>query len=70
MAPKFGRNIVLEAIETLRRRSLLERVDGGAMFALPSMVLDYLTVGLAETAGDRIEHRQQAERFDRPLQNP
>jgi WD40 repeat protein/transcriptional regulator with XRE-family HTH domain len=54
MAPNVGRNAVIQAIETLRRRSLVERADGGATFALQSMVLEYITDRLVEGVADEI----------------
>ena len=49
MAPSLGRNAVIDAVETLRRRSLVERGGRGATFTLQSIVLDYVVGWRAET---------------------
>ena len=63
MASKTSGRTVVEAIETLRRRSLVERSDQGATsvadrrgmaFTLQSLVLEYVTDRLVETAADEI----------------
>jgi WD40 repeat protein len=54
MAPNMRGSTVVEVIETLRRRSLVERGDQGATFTLPSLVLEYVTDRLVETAADEI----------------
>jgi WD40 repeat protein/transcriptional regulator with XRE-family HTH domain len=54
MAPTRSRAIVIEAVETLRRRSLVERGEHRATFTLQSLVLEYVTDGLVETAADEI----------------
>ena len=45
LGPRIGRAAVLEAVEALRRRSLVERADiaGAAAFTLQSVVLEYVT---------------------------
>ena len=43
LGPRFGRGAVLEAVEGLRRRSLLERTERGPLFGLHSVVLEYVT---------------------------
>jgi hypothetical protein len=50
VAPGMGRSTVVDAIEALRRRSLVERDEHGATFTLQSMVLEYVTDRLVETA--------------------
>lgn len=42
MAPSLGRSTVIDAIETLRRRSLVERGERGGTFTLQSMVFEYV----------------------------
>ena len=51
---------VVEAIEALRRRSLVERGERGATFTLQSMVLEYVTDRLVETVADEIGRGQPA----------
>ncbi len=48
LGPSNGTGPALDAIEALRRRSLVERIDGGAGFTLQSVVLEYLTERLVE----------------------
>jgi WD40 repeat protein/DNA-binding XRE family transcriptional regulator len=50
LGSRLGRGAVLEAVEALRRRSLLERVEaaGRATFTLQSVVLEYVTDRLVE----------------------
>ncbi len=66
MAPGRSGGVVIEAIETLRRRSLVERGDQGATrapsqtprgmaFTLQSLVLEYVTDRLVETAADEVK---------------
>ena len=55
MAPGVRGSVVIEAIENLRRRSLVERGERAATFTLRSMVLEYMTDRLTETAADEIE---------------
>jgi len=52
--PVAADGTVVEAIENLRRRSLVERGENGATFTLQSMVLEYVTDRLVETAVDEI----------------
>jgi len=44
LGPRVGRAVALEAVEALRRRSLLERAETGdpAAFTLQSVVLEYV----------------------------
>jgi len=56
MPPNVSRGALIEAIETMRQRSLLERGDRGATFTLQSMVLEYMTDRLVQTIADEIEH--------------
>src|SRR5262249_42709624 len=48
LGPHFGRIAVLRAVDGLRRRSLLERTVRGPLFALHSVVLEYVTEQLNE----------------------
>jgi hypothetical protein len=55
---RVGRGDVLEAVEALRRRSLVERTEPGAAFTLQSVILEYVTDRLVEQVADEIEHNQ------------
>jgi WD40 repeat protein/transcriptional regulator with XRE-family HTH domain len=53
LAPDIGRVLMLEAIEGLRRRSLLERSERGPLFGLHPVVLEYVTEQLVgDIAGE------------------
>jgi WD40 repeat protein len=67
LAPSVGRSAVVEAIETLRRRSLLERGERGATFTLQSMVLEYVTDRLVETAAEEIRVGPPVVVIEQPL---
>jgi WD40 repeat protein/transcriptional regulator with XRE-family HTH domain len=54
LGPRFGRRAVLEAVEGLRRRSLLERTVRGPLFALHSVVLEYVTDQLVEDVAQEL----------------
>jgi WD40 repeat protein/transcriptional regulator with XRE-family HTH domain len=58
---------VVEAIETLRRRSLVERGDRSATFTLQSMVLEYTTDRLVETIADEISREHARVLVEQPL---
>ncbi len=53
--PQVVRGRALEALEALRRRSLVERGTKGASFTLQSVVLEYVTTELISEATDEIE---------------
>jgi WD40 repeat protein/transcriptional regulator with XRE-family HTH domain len=67
MPPSSGQSAVIEAIETLRRRSLVEPADGGAKFTLQSMVLEYMTDWLVDTVSDEITRGEPAFLVQQPL---
>jgi len=46
--PRIGRAATFEAVDGLRRRSLLERTERGPLFSLHSVVLEYVTDQLVE----------------------
>jgi WD40 repeat protein/transcriptional regulator with XRE-family HTH domain len=48
LAPLASRLALLEAVEGLRRRSLLERIEGRRTFTLQAVVLEYVTEQLIE----------------------
>ena len=60
LTPRTGRGPVLEAVEALRRRSLVERAEatGAAVFTLQSVVLEYVTDRLVEDVVEEVEHGQ------------
>jgi WD40 repeat protein len=66
-APTAVLRTVLESIETLRRRSLVERGDRGASFTLQSMVLEYVTERLVETAVFEIDRARPVLLVEQPL---
>src|SRR5205823_4666892 len=51
---------ILEAVDGLRRRSLIERGQRAGSFTLQSVVLEYVTAYLVEEAGEEIEQEQLA----------
>jgi WD40 repeat protein/transcriptional regulator with XRE-family HTH domain len=59
---RLGRGTVLEAMEALRRRSLVERIEaaGGAKFTLQPVMLEYVTDRLMETVVEEIASGQPA----------
>src|SRR5438270_8616057 len=69
LGPRVGRAIVLEAVEALRRRSLVERTEtpGAPAFMLQSVVLEYVTDGLVEVVADEIGRGQPALLVEEPL---
>jgi WD40 repeat protein len=67
MAPGTGPTTVLEAVETLRRRSLVERANRGATFTLQSLVLEYVTDRLVETVADEITRGEALTLVEQPL---
>jgi WD40 repeat protein/transcriptional regulator with XRE-family HTH domain len=54
LAPSVRNTRIVEAIETLRRRSLVERGEREASFTLQSMVLEYVTDRIVETVAEEI----------------
>jgi WD40 repeat protein len=67
MPPGVDRSSVVEAIETLRRRSLVERGERGATFTLQSMVLDDVTDRLVESVAEEIEGGDAHRLVEQPL---
>jgi hypothetical protein len=66
MGPRIRHAAVLEAVEALRRRSLVERA-GTAAFTLQSVVLEYVTDRLVEDVGDEIARGQPLQLVEQPL---
>jgi transcriptional regulator with XRE-family HTH domain len=69
LAARIDRGAALEALEGLRRRSLIERVEtsGGAGFTLQSVVLDYVTDELVEAIVDEIQSDRPGLLVELPL---
>jgi len=69
LGPRLGRAVVLDAVEALRRRSLVERPEaaGPAAFTLPSVVLEYMTNRLVETVADEIARVEAVILVEQPL---
>jgi transcriptional regulator with XRE-family HTH domain len=69
LGPHVGRGATLEAVEALRRRSLVERAEtpGVAAFTLQPLVLEYLTEQLVEIMTDEIGSGQPAVMVEQPL---
>jgi WD40 repeat protein len=58
--PIMARGAALEALEALRRRSLLERGQQGATVTLQPVVLEYATDRLVDQLADEIAHGEPA----------
>jgi WD40 repeat protein/transcriptional regulator with XRE-family HTH domain len=69
LGPSVGRGVVLEAVEALRRRSLMERAEtpGAAAFTLQSVVMEYVIDHLIEDVADEIARGQPALLVELPL---
>jgi WD40 repeat protein/transcriptional regulator with XRE-family HTH domain len=69
LGPRFGRGAGLEAVEALRRRSLVERTEtpGAPAFTLQSVVLEYVTDRLVETVAHEIDRAQPVLLVEQPL---
>ncbi|HVN55221.1 MAG TPA: NACHT domain-containing protein [Anaerolineaceae bacterium] len=69
LGARLGRDTVLEAVESLRRRSLVERTEAasGGLFNLQSVVLEYATERLVEVAAKEIETGQPVQLVEQPL---
>lgn len=68
LAPSVGDGAVLEAVEALRRRSLVERAEvaGPAAFT-QSVVLEYITDRLVETVAQEIDRGKGLLLGEQPL---
>jgi len=69
LGPRLSRAAVWDAVEALRRRSLVERPEaaGPAVFTLQSVVLEYVTDRLVETVADEISGVQAGILVEQPL---
>src|SRR5437588_4757832 len=64
----ISRSQVLEAIEALHRRSLIERGQRPVSFTLQSVVLEYMTARLITEAASEIKHGQLARLIEHGLE--
>src|SRR5207245_8287919 len=55
LVSRLSRGQVLEAVDGLRRRSLIERGQRAGSFTLQSVVLEYVTTRLVTTASQEIQ---------------
>ena len=55
LGPRTGRGETLDALEGLRRRSLLERTQAGPLFGLHSVVLEYVTDKLVDDLANELD---------------
>jgi WD40 repeat protein/transcriptional regulator with XRE-family HTH domain len=62
-----GRGVMLEALEGLRRRSMLERGEHGSTFTLPSVVLEYVTEQLVDGVARELAAGAPQRLLERPL---
>jgi WD40 repeat protein/transcriptional regulator with XRE-family HTH domain len=69
LGARAGRGAVLEAIEALRRRSLVERTEtpGAAAFTLQSVVLEYVTDRLVEMVADEVTSGRPVVLVEQPI---
>jgi WD40 repeat protein len=69
LAPRFGSGPVLDAVEGLRRRSLVDRLDsdGSAAFTLQPVVLEYVTDSLVSAVSDEVVNGTPAQLMEYPL---
>ncbi|NUP98424.1 MAG: NACHT domain-containing protein [Armatimonadetes bacterium] len=69
LGERLGRGAVLEAVEALRRRSLVERAEvaGMAAFTLQSVVLEYVTDRLVEEVAEEISCGQPVHLVEQAL---
>jgi WD40 repeat protein/transcriptional regulator with XRE-family HTH domain len=69
LGSRVGRGPLLEAVEGLRRRSLVERAEmaGAAAFTLQSVVLEYVTDRLVDEVADEIGRGEPLQLVAQPL---
>jgi WD40 repeat protein/transcriptional regulator with XRE-family HTH domain len=69
LGSRVGRGAVMEAVQALRRRSLVERAEtlGAAAFTLQSVVLEYVTNRLAAEMADEIQRGRPVLLQEQPL---
>src|SRR5262249_28114311 len=69
LGPRAGRGALVESIEALRGRSLVERagIAGAAAFTLQSVVLEYVTDRLGEVVSEEIARGEPVHLVEQPL---
>ena len=67
LGPRIGRAATLEAAEGLRRRSLLERSEGGRLVGLQSVVLEYVTEQMIEDVSRELASGELSRLLRQPL---
>lgn len=67
LGPGTGRGALLEAVEALRRRSLLERSERQSRFTLQSVVLEYVTEQLIEALAEELVVDEPSVLLQQPL---
>jgi transcriptional regulator with XRE-family HTH domain len=69
LGPRVGRGAGLEAVQALRRRSLVERTEtrGRAAFTLQSVVLEYVTDRLVDDVSHEVRRGRPVQLMEHPL---
>jgi WD40 repeat protein/transcriptional regulator with XRE-family HTH domain len=67
LGPRISRAATLEAVEGLRRRSLLERIERGPLFGLHPVVLEYVTELLIEDVAHELVRGEPGLLLRQPL---
>ncbi|HEY1293881.1 MAG TPA: NACHT domain-containing protein [Chloroflexota bacterium] len=69
LSARVGRGAIVEAVEALRRRSLVERAEtpGAAAFTLQSVVLEYVTDRVVAEVSEEIERGEPRLLLELPL---
>ena len=67
LGARVGRGPTLEAVEGLRRRSMLERAEQGSKFTLQSVVLEYMTEQLVDEVSRELTSGPPLRLLDQPL---
>jgi WD40 repeat protein/DNA-binding XRE family transcriptional regulator len=69
LSPRRGRGVLLDALQGLRRRSLVERAEtpGSAAITLQSVMLEYVTDRLVEAVADEIVRGQPDLLVEQPV---
>jgi hypothetical protein len=67
LMPRVRHDMVVDAIETLRRRSLVERGELEATFTLQSIVLEYVTDRIVAAVSEEIRGAPPVVLLDHPL---